>query len=41
MEFDKFVKPLENSLDIWKQGQRNKKETAAKRKKEAEKDTTR
>ncbi len=37
MEFDKFVKPLENSLDIWRQSQQKKKETAAKRKKDAEK----
>ena len=37
MEFDKFVKPLENSLDLWKQGQQMKKESAAKRKKDAEK----
>ena len=44
MEFDKFVKPLENSLDVFRQGQQKKKETAAKRKKDAEKgpnDTTR
>jgi hypothetical protein len=36
MEFDKFVKPLENSLDSWRQGQQKKKETAAKRKKDAD-----
>ena len=36
MEFDKFVKPLENSLDTWKAGQQKKKETAAKRKKDGE-----
>jgi hypothetical protein len=44
MEFDKFVKPLENSLQIWRQGQQKKKETAANKKKNADKgpnDTTR
>merc|ERR1712110_922027 len=32
MEFDKFVRPLENSLAIWKKGQQEKKEQAAKKK---------
>jgi len=32
MEFDKFVRPLENSLAIWKKGQQDKKEQAAKKK---------
>jgi len=32
MEFDKFVRPLENSLAIWKKGQQDKKELAAKKK---------
>ncbi len=44
MEFDKFVKPLEHSLEIWRQGQQKKKETAANKKKNADKgpnDTTR
>ena len=44
MEFDKFVKPLENSLQMWRQGQQKKKETAANKKKNADKgpnDTTR
>ena len=32
MEFDKFVRPLENSLAIWKKSQQVKKDTAAKKK---------
>merc|ERR1712203_798831 len=32
MEFDKFVRPLENSLAIWKRGQQDKKDLAAKKK---------
>eukprot|EP00092_Neocalanus_flemingeri_P007534 GFUD01008132.1.p2 GENE.GFUD01008132.1~~GFUD01008132.1.p2 ORF type:complete len:150 (-),score=73.65 GFUD01008132.1:158-607(-) len=32
MEFDKFVRPLENSLAIWKKSQQAKKDTAAKKK---------
>ena len=32
MDFDKFVRPLENSLAIWKRGQQVKKDTAAKKK---------
>jgi len=32
MEFDKFVRPLENSLAIWKKGQQDKKNQAAKKK---------
>jgi len=40
MEFDKFVKPLENSLNHWKHSQMKKKETAAKKKKGAENSTT-
>jgi len=38
MEFDKFVKPLETSLDGWKQSQQKKKD-AAKRKAEEKKDS--
>jgi len=33
MEFDKFTKPLENSLSMWKKGQLEKKESAAAKKK--------
>lgn len=40
MEFDKFVKPLENALDAWKSEQAKKKEESAKRKKEKETTTT-
>eukprot|EP00088_Acartia_fossae_P013106 TRINITY_DN1679_c0_g1_i10.p1 TRINITY_DN1679_c0_g1~~TRINITY_DN1679_c0_g1_i10.p1 ORF type:complete len:162 (+),score=62.67 TRINITY_DN1679_c0_g1_i10:48-533(+) len=36
MEFDKFVKPLENSLALWKKSQQEKKNTAAKKKAEKE-----
>ena len=32
MEFDKFVRPLENSLAIWKKSQQTKKDMAAKKK---------
>eukprot|EP00090_Calanus_glacialis_P007912 TRINITY_DN16306_c0_g1_i1.p2 TRINITY_DN16306_c0_g1~~TRINITY_DN16306_c0_g1_i1.p2 ORF type:complete len:133 (-),score=52.72 TRINITY_DN16306_c0_g1_i1:51-449(-) len=32
MEFDKFVRPLENSLAIWRRGQKDKKDLAAKKK---------
>lgn len=32
MEFDKFVRPLENSLAIWKKSQQDKKAEAAKKK---------
>eukprot|EP00092_Neocalanus_flemingeri_P033575 GFUD01036500.1.p2 GENE.GFUD01036500.1~~GFUD01036500.1.p2 ORF type:complete len:136 (+),score=56.42 GFUD01036500.1:52-459(+) len=32
MEFDKFVRPLENSLAIWRRGQQEKKDLAAKKK---------
>ena len=35
MEFDKFVRPLENSLAIWKKSQQAKKDSAAKKKAEA------
>jgi len=35
MEFAKFVRPLESSLDNWKAGQARKKEETAKRKKMA------
>lgn len=35
MEFDKFVKPLESSLQMWKQQQQKKKETATKKKQDA------
>lgn len=37
MDFEKFVKPLENSLRHWKESQVKKKETAAKKRKDAEK----
>ncbi|CAB4069731.1 POLE3 [Lepeophtheirus salmonis] len=33
MEFDKFVRPLENSLENWKKSQQKKKDTAAAKKK--------
>ena len=33
MDFDKFVRPLENSLAIWKKSQKDKKDTAAAKKK--------
>ena len=36
MEFDKFVKPLETSLEQWKAGQAKKKEESSKRKKAKE-----
>jgi len=36
MEFDKFVRPLENSLAIWKKSQQTKKDSAAAKKKEKE-----
>lgn len=36
MEFDKFVKPLENSLTLWKKTQQDKKSSAAKKKAEKE-----
>jgi len=39
MEFDKFVKPLENSLALWKKTQQEKKSTAAKKKAEKESST--
>jgi len=39
MEFDKFVKPLENSLTLWKKNQQEKKNTAAKKKAEKESST--
>merc|ERR1712083_743261 len=32
MEFDKFVRPLENSLVLWKKSQQTKKDMAAKKK---------
>ena len=32
MKFDKFVRPLENCLAIWKKGQQDKKDTAAMKK---------
>merc|ERR1712122_216845 len=35
MEFDKFVRPLENSLAIWKKSQKDKKDSAAAAKKKA------
>merc|ERR1711934_206973 len=34
MEFDKFVRPLENSLAIWRKSQQTKKDSAAAKKKE-------
>ncbi len=34
MEFHKFVRPLESSLETWKTSQAKKKEESAKRKKE-------
>merc|ERR1712226_291830 len=34
MEFDKFVRPLENSLAIWKKSQQSKKDSAAAKKKD-------
>jgi len=40
MEFDKFIKPLENSLDTWKEGQQKKKDTA-KLKRDAKKEEVR
>merc|ERR1711934_771306 len=36
MEFDKFVRPLENSLAIWKKSQQSKKDSAAAKKKDKE-----
>jgi len=33
MEFDKFVRPLENSLAIWKKSQKDKKDSVAAAKK--------
>merc|ERR1712127_812330 len=36
MEFDKFVKPLESSLESWKASQAKKKEESSKRKKAKE-----
>lgn len=38
MEFEKFVKPLEASLDGWKTEQAKKKEESSKRKKAKEQD---
>jgi len=35
MEFEKFVRPLENSLAIWKKSQKDKKDSAAAAKKKA------
>lgn len=37
MELDKFCRPLENSLAIWRSGQQDKKEQAARKKAEKEK----
>merc|ERR1712029_1072404 len=37
MEFEKFIKPLENSLDCWKESQQKKKDTA-KKKRDAKKE---
>merc|ERR1712018_375127 len=39
MEFDKFIKPLENSLESWKDSQQKKKDTA-KQKRDAKKEET-
>lgn len=35
MDFEKFVRPLENSLAIWKKNQKDKKDSAAAKKEEA------
>ena len=40
MEFDKFVKPLESSLESWKAGQAKKKEESTKRKKAKEEESS-
>merc|ERR1712122_317238 len=37
MEFEKFIKPLENSLDCWKESQQKKKDTEKKKKKKKKK----
>eukprot|EP00093_Oithona_nana_P004174 04174.XXX_198970_198390_1 [CDS] Oithona nana genome sequencing. len=37
MEFEKFIKPLENSLDCWKESQQKKKDSA-KKKRDAKKE---
>merc|ERR1712080_547505 len=34
MEFEKFIRPLENSLAIWKKSQQSKKDSAAAKKKD-------
>nr|AQS22653.1 DNA polymerase epsilon subunit 3 [Pseudodiaptomus poplesia] len=38
MEFDKFVRPLEHSMAAWKKGQKDKKDSAAKKKAETVKE---
>merc|ERR1712210_411594 len=40
MEFDKFAKPLESSLESWKASQAKKKEESIKRRKEKEEATS-